>query len=210
MDWHSSTFFVRRKFRARNWGLAVVDISGLDRGLSALLTSMEDSNTERVLLICHPEQVASLPDSWSGGKPCSLLLIPFIDDLLLCEVLAALGHASAEDDVPRSEDDDLASDMREIWEEFSGLTSQRFAHVQLVARQLLEAELDAGELEEAIRYAHNMKGTLEPLGFPQASLLIGEAEQLLVRAADDGVRVAPVLTALLDTVARELARGPRL
>jgi HPt (histidine-containing phosphotransfer) domain-containing protein len=76
--------------------------------------------------------------------------------------------------------------VRDLWLKNRPVTLERLAVVRAAVDQLGAGRLEPDAREEARQEAHKLRGILGTYGFAEASVVAGEAEDLLEQATDPG------------------------
>ncbi len=76
--------------------------------------------------------------------------------------------------------------VQNLWRRNRSITLERFAVVGTALDQLAGGTLEPAVREEALSEAHKLRGILGTYGFAEASVVAGEAEDLLGQATDPG------------------------
>jgi CheY-like chemotaxis protein len=181
-----------------------VNMPGLDgpEVLAALRRDPVTRDIPVVFFTAGPDAVAA--EKWTALGASGAVAKPFDFPLLPEQFSRLVGWAPA----ARSEAASL-DPIRGIWEERREEVESRVRSVEEVALALMEGGLTEAVLQDGIRAAHQLAGTLGTFGLTGGGVLAGEAERILRAGATGPGRAAAVrLSELVLGMGEALARGP--
>lgn len=100
----------------------------------------------------------------------------------------------------------IAAELERLWKKYYPVNEARLAAVEAAGQLLSGGELSGPEIEEGIRAAHKLAGSLGMFGHGRSSTLAREAEELLASPKPDTGRIFEIVRAIRSEA--RLAQSP--